>query len=213
MMKNKPKNRLRQCGINPQHFSKGQIGFLVYLIPVCDPEYGSWSGEWATAWNNGQLLFRTMPSWDFFTDWEKNNGNVGLAVPFESSFEGQTCLCVYDKTDKKDLAALFVEFVASDEFQIANMEINNQVPASRTAVAALAEGYSAEKFGGQNIIATFGDVLENVEGITPDKYTRPVQNLFQKTVSNGVKNGEDNETIIANFKAALSDMYPEVVIK
>ena len=34
-MKNKPKNRLRQCGINPQHFSKGQIGFLVYLIPVC----------------------------------------------------------------------------------------------------------------------------------------------------------------------------------
>lgn len=178
-----------------------------------DPEYGSWSGEWASAWNEGKLLFRTMPSWDFFTDWEKNSGNVGLAVPFESSFEGQTCLCVYNKSDKKDLAAEFVKFVASDEFQIANMEINNQVPASRTAIAALADGYTAEKFGGQNIIATFGDVLEEVEGITPDKYTRPVQNLFQKTLTNGVKNGEDNDTIVKNFKAALADMYPEVIIK
>ncbi len=176
-------------------------------------EYPSWSGEWASAWNEGKLIFRTMPSWDFFTDWEKNNGNVGLAVPFKASFEGLTCLCVYDKTEKKDLAALFLEFVASDEFQIANMEINNQVPASRTAINTMAEGHSDPKFGGQNLIATLGEVLEKVEAITPDKYTRAVQNLFQSTCSNGIKNGLDNDAIIAEFKAALADQYPEVVIK
>lgn len=178
-----------------------------------DPEYGSWSGEWATAWNAGKLLFRAMPSWDFFTDWSVNEGNVGVAVPFKASFEGQTCLCVYNKSDKKDLAGEFVKFIASDEFQIANMENNNQVPASRTAIEALAETNSDPKFGGQNLIATFGEVLENVEAITPDKYTRSVQNLFQKTASNGIKAGEDNDTILANFKAALADQYPEVVIK
>ena len=178
-----------------------------------DPEYGSWSGEWATAWNAGKLLFRAMPSWDFFTDWSVNEGNVGVAVPFKASFEGQTCLCVYNKSDKKDLAGAFVKFIASDEFQIANMENNNQVPASRTAIETLAETNSDPKFGGQNLIATFGEVLENVEAITPDKYTRSVQNLFQKTASNGIKAGEDNDTILANFKAALADQYPEVVIK
>lgn len=178
-----------------------------------DPEYGSWSGEWATAWNSGKLLFRTMPSWDFFTDWSVNEGNVGVAVPFKASFEGQTCLCVYNKSPNKELAGEFLKFIASDEFQIANMENNNQVPASRTAIAAMAETNSDPKFGGQNLIATFGEVLENVESITPDKYTRSVQNLFQKTVTNGVKAGEDNDTILANFKAALADQYPEVVIK
>ena len=178
-----------------------------------DPEYGSWSGEWATAWNSGKLLFRTMPSWDFFTDWSVNEGNVGVAVPFKASFEGQTCLCVYNKSPNKELAGEFLKFIASDEFQIANMENNNQVPASRTAIAAMAETNSDPKFGGQNLIATFGEVLENVESITPDKYTRSVQNLFQKTVTNGVKAGEDNDTILSNFKAALADQYPEVVIK
>ncbi len=177
-----------------------------------DPEYGSWSGEWATAWNTGKLLFRAMPSWDYFTDWDVNTGNVGLAAPFLSSFEGQTCLCVYNESENKDLAGVFLSYIASDEFQIANMEVNNQVPASRSAIEAMADGYSAEKYGGQNILATFSDVLENVEAITPDKYTRSVQNLFQNTASNGIKEGKDNDTIIAEFKSALADQYPEVVI-
>ncbi len=177
-----------------------------------DPEYGSWSGEWATAWNEGKLLFRAMPSWDFFTDWSKNEGNVGLAVPFLTSFEGQTCLCVYNKTEKKDLAATFLSYVASDEFQIANLELNNQVPASKSAIDTVAESYTAEKFAGQNLVATYGEILESVAAITPDKYTRSVQNLFQKPASNGIKEGKDNDAIVAEFKSALADMYPEVVM-
>lgn len=35
-------------------------------------ELGSWSSEWAAAWNDGKILFRVMPSWDFFTDWDTN---------------------------------------------------------------------------------------------------------------------------------------------
>lgn len=178
-----------------------------------DPEYNSWSGEWATAWNTGKLLFRAMPSWDFFTDWSVNEGNVGLAVPFQTSFEGGTSLCVYEKSPNKELAGEFVKFIASDEFQIANMENNNQVPASRTAIETMAEGYSDAKFGGQNLLATYGDILEHVESIVPDKYTRSVQNLFAKYATDGVKAGEDNDTILSNFKAALADQYPEVVIK
>lgn len=178
-----------------------------------DPEYDAWSGEWATAWNTGKLLFRTMPSWDFFTDWSVNDGNVGLAVPFKASFEGQTAICVYEKSPNKELAGEFIKFIASDEFQIIDMESYNQVPASRTAIEAMAEGYSDSKFGGQNLLATYGDILEYVESIVPDKYTRSVQNLFTKYVTNGLKEGKDNDTILADFKAALADQYPEVVIK
>ena len=70
-----------------------------------------------------------------------------------------------------------------------------------------------ESNGEVAVFGTIGEVLENVESITPNKYTRSVQNLFQKTVTNGIKGGQDNDTILANFKAALADQYPEVVIK
>ena len=29
-------------------------------------ELGSWGSDWAAAWNDGKLIFRVMPSWDFF---------------------------------------------------------------------------------------------------------------------------------------------------
>lgn len=175
-------------------------------------ELGSWGSDWATAWNDGKLIFRVMPSWDFFTDWEKNAGNVGVAVPFKASYEGVTGVCVYNNSEKKDLAAKFLAYVASPEFQKLNSENYNQVPASITVCNELAEGFTSENFGGQNLMKTYGEICNKIAGITPDKYTRSVQNLFQKYATDGIKAGEDNETIIANFKNALHDQYPEVVM-
>ena len=175
-------------------------------------ELGSWGSDWAAAWNDGKLLFRVMPSWDFFTDWEKNAGNVGVATPFRASYEGATGICVYDKTDKKDLAAKFLAYVASDDFQKINAEKHNQVPASKAVCDALAEGYSSEDFGGQNLMATYSEICNKIVGITPDKYTRSVQNLFQKWATDGIKAGKDNAGVIEDFKKALHDQYPEVVI-
>lgn len=176
-------------------------------------ELGSWGSDWAAAWNDGKLLFRVMPSWDFFTDWEKNKGNVGVATPFRASFEGATGICVYDKTDKKDLAAKFLTFVASDEFQKINAENYNQVPASKTVCDSLAEGFASEDFGGQNLMETYSEICGKIVGITPDKYTRSVQNLFQKWATDGIKAGKDNEGVIEDFEKALHDQYPEVIIE
>lgn len=175
-------------------------------------DLGAWSSEWATAWNEGKLLFRAMPSWDFFTDWDANKGNVGVAAPFDASYEGGTGVCVYNNSDKKELAALFLTYIASDDFQKVNMENYNQIPASKPVCDELAENFSAEDFGGQNLLATYSVICDKIAGITPDKYTRPTQNLFAKVATDGIKEGQDNDTIIENFKKELHDKYPEVVI-
>lgn len=97
-------------------------------------ELGSWSSEWAAAWNDGKILFRVMPSWDFFTDWDTNKGNVGIAVPFNASYEGVTGTCVYNESDKKDLAAAFLAYIASDDFQKLNLENIIRCPQARRFV-------------------------------------------------------------------------------
>ena len=176
-------------------------------------ELGSWGSEWAAAWNDGTLLFRVMPSWDFFTDWDANKGNVGIATPFNASYEGVTGTCVYNDSEKKDLAATFLTYIASDDFQKLNMEQYNQVPASKKVCDELAEGFSSEDFGGQNLLKTYSEICDKIVGITPDKYTRATQNLFQKVATDGIKAGLDNDGIIEEFKKQLRDQYPEVTIE
>lgn len=176
-------------------------------------ELGSWSSEWAAAWNEGTVLLRVMPSWDYFTDWEANAGNVGIAVPFKAAYEGATGVCVYNNSEKKDLAGLFLSFVASDDFQKLNMENYNQVPASKTVCDELAEGFSAEDYGGQNLMATYSQICDKIADITPDKYTRASQNLFQKVATDGIKAGQTNDEIVEEFKKQLQDQYPEVIIE
>ena len=102
-------------------------------------------------------------------------------------------MCVYNNSDKKDLAALFLTYIASDDFQKVNMENYNQIPASKPVCDELAENFAAEDFGGQNLLATYSVICDKIAGITPDKYTRPTQNLFSKVVSNGIKEGQDND--------------------
>lgn len=153
-----------------------------------------------------------MPCWDFFTDWEMNKGNVGVAAPFLASYEGATGICVYNNSEKKDVAGEFLKFVASDEFQKINLESYNQIPASKKVCDELAEGFSAEDFGGQNILATYSEICDKIADITPSKYTRPSINEFGKAAGEGVKAGQDNDTIIENFKSAIKDKYPEVVM-
>ena len=176
-------------------------------------ELGSWSSEWAAAWNEGTLLFRIMPSWDYFTDWDANAGNVGVAVPFKASYEGATGTCVYNNSENKEAAGVFLTYLASSEFQTVNMESYNQVPASKTVTDTLAEGFTSADFGGQNILATYSQICDKIEGITPDKYTRASQNLFQNAATNGIKEGKDNDAIIEDFKSELHDQYPEIVME
>ncbi|MHC1787546.1 MAG: ABC transporter substrate-binding protein [Christensenellales bacterium] len=171
---------------------------------------GSWSGEWATAWNDGTLLIRTMPSWDFFTNWDKNTGNVGVAAPFQNSYEGGTYRAIYANSPNKEVCIKFLEFLTTQEYQLANLAANNQMPANKLIAGVLGEGYTNERFGGQNIIKTYDLISQNIPDIIPDQYTRGVQNKFSKHAQQGVKDGLSNEVIMENFIKEVKDTYPEL---
>lgn len=175
-----------------------------------DPELPGWSEDWAAKWNAGELLIRVMPSWDYFTDWEQNAGNVGIAAPFLNSYEGGTIVCMYSGSENKELGDAFLRYLCSDEFQTWNMENNNQVPASQSVSKKLAENYTAEDFGGQNLMAVYDEINANISDVIPDKYTSDLKNLFTKHASDGIKNGLSNDEIVANFEAEAKDRYPEI---
>ncbi|GHU75470.1 hypothetical protein AGMMS49992_19530 [Clostridia bacterium] len=173
-------------------------------------DLGSWSGEWATAWNDGTLLLRTMPSWDFFTDWDKNSGNVGVAKPFKGSYEGGTYRVIYSNSENKELCMKFIEFLTTVEYQVANLETNNQMPANRNVLEAMGADYTNARFGGQNILKTYDKVCQAILEIIPDKYTRDCQNIFGKHANQGIKENLTDEQILQNFKNEVRDKYPEL---
>ncbi|MDR1262996.1 MAG: extracellular solute-binding protein [Oscillospiraceae bacterium] len=173
-------------------------------------DLGGWSGEWATAWNDGTLLIRVMPSWDFFTNWDQNSGNVGVAAPFKGSYEGGTYRAVYANSEKKDLCLKFIEFLTTVPYQAENLAVNNQMPANMKVLEAMGPDYSNEKFGGQNILQTYDKVCQSILDIVPDIYTRDCQNLFGKHANQGIKDGLANDQIIKNFQDEVRDKYPEL---
>lgn len=171
---------------------------------------GSWGGEWASAWNDGTLLIRVMPSWDFFTDWGKNTGNVGVAAPFMASYEGGTYRAIYANSEKKELCAKFIEFLTTEEYQLQNLYTNNQMPANKNIVNVLGPDYTNANFGGQNIMKTYDTICNTIPDIVPDKYTRDLQNKFSNYAQNGVREGLSNEQIVKNFIDVVRDTYPEL---
>lgn len=173
-------------------------------------DLGSWGGDWASAWNNGTLLIRTMPSWDFFTDWSKNTGNVGVAAPFKASYEGGTYRAIYSGSENIELCAKFIEFLTTEEYQIQNLNTNNQMPANKNVKDVLGADYTNANFGGQNIMATYDVICTTIVDIIPDQYTRGLQNKFSKYAQAGIKAGKTNEEIIADFLADIVDTYPEL---
>lgn len=173
-------------------------------------DLGGWSGEWASAWNDGTLLIRVMPSWDFFTNWDLNEGNVGVAAPFKGSYEGGTYRAIYSGSEKKDLCLKFIEFLTTVEYQAQNLETNNQMPANMQVLEAMGADYTNDRFGGQNILKTYDSVCRSILEIVPDIYTRDTQNLFRKHATNGIKEGLTDEQILENFKNEVKDKYPEL---
>jgi multiple sugar transport system substrate-binding protein len=173
---------------------------------------GSWSSEWAARWNAGELLIRVMPSWDFFTNWNINEGNIGIIKPFENAYEGGTFVSMWTGSKKKEIADVFLKFLCSDQFQRINFDSYNQVPARTSLIKTLARSYSAPRFGGQNLAKTYDEINSGVVDVVPDVYTRELQNLFQKHAEQGVQNSLDNAKIIDNFKAEARDMHPELKI-
>lgn len=169
-----------------------------------------WSGEWSSAWNDGTLLIRVMPSWDYFTDWDKNEGNVGVAAPHMNSYEGGTYRAIYANSPNKELCAKFLEFLTLEEYQLQNLAVNNQMPANKNIVNVLGPDYTNERFGGQNIMKTYDTICLNIPDIIPDQYTRGLQNMFASHAEEGIENGLDNDAIIANFMAEAKDTYPEL---
>lgn len=169
----------------------------------------SWSGEWSTAWNAGDLILRCMPSWDFFTA-DENKGKVGVAAPYKASYEGGTFRAIYDKSENKEIAMEFLKYMTTPEYQIGNLNDNNQMPASKAVFAQIGADYKSDNFAGQNILSTYNDICEKILPISPDQYTRDAQSVFAKHCTEGIKNGITDEEIIANFKKELKDKYPEI---
>ena len=126
------------------------------------------------------------------------------------SYEGGTYRAIYANSEKKEICAKFIEFLTTETYQLENLAVNNQMPANKNIINVLGEDYTNARFGGQNIMKTYDAICSGIVDIVPDQYTRDLQSKFSKHAQQGIKDGLDNDAIIANFLAEVKDTYPEL---
>jgi ABC-type glycerol-3-phosphate transport system substrate-binding protein len=104
----------------------------------------------------------------------------------------------------------FLKFLTTTEYQIANLNDKNQMPADMRVFEQIGADYKVAKFGNQNILKTYDEICKAIPEITPDMYTRDVQNMFGKYCKEGIDGGLTDDQILENFKKAIKDKYPDI---
>ncbi|MBP3476761.1 MAG: hypothetical protein J6K48_10670 [Lachnospiraceae bacterium] len=86
---------------------------------------------------------------------------------------------------------------------------------NKTAMKTLSDaGKGAYDFlGGQDFIAVFSPLAENVDVSWMSAYDQKVQELMQTQLDAYAAGEKDKETAIADFKAAVADAYPGVTVE
>jgi hypothetical protein len=86
---------------------------------------------------------------------------------------------------------------------------------NKTAMKTLSDaGKGAYEFlGGQDFIAMFSPLAENVDVSWMSAYDQRMNELFGTQVAEYAKGNKDKETAIADFKTAVADMYPDITVE
>jgi len=159
-----------------------------------------------------------LPTWGLHYVLKPNSGDtagdwamVQGPVPY---FWGGTWVSAYEKSANKAEAIKFVEFMTTNEKFLEQWAKDTGDLVSNTAVVDRIKGSYSEAFlGGQNHYAAFADMAKNVNAKILTGYDQDIETIFQEQMENFVTGKKNLETTLADFKAAVKNQYPDLVVR
>jgi len=159
-----------------------------------------------------------LPTWGLHYVLKPNGGDtagdwamVQGPIPY---FWGGTWVSAYEKSANKEEAIKFVEFMATNEKFLEQWAKDTGDLVSNAAVVNRIKGSYSEAFlGGQNHYAAFADMAKNVNAKILTGYDQDIETIFQEQMENFVTGKKNMETTLADFKAAVKNQYPDLIVR
>ena len=129
---------------------------------------------------------------------------------------GGTWLCAMKDCSDPALAGQIMKALCCDTELMTQMaEETLDYVNNKTAMQTLSDaGKGAYDFlGGQDFIAMFSPLAEDIDVSWMSAYDQKCNELFVGQAQSYAKGEKDKETAVADFKAAVADMYPDITVE
>jgi multiple sugar transport system substrate-binding protein len=180
-----------------------------------DAKLEFFSAGWGNAINDGSVVLNAMPAWAGFMVDNKNdsaNDKYGLAKTPRGFYMGGTYRSIYEKSENKELAYKFMEFITSEEWQQHNLEATGNMPGLLSVYEKNLETFKTPMFGEQNILKPYYEMVEEIPGTKSDKYGEEVLSKWRKVAGQGIKDNADIDEVIKKFKKEVQNSFPELKV-
>ncbi|NWQ39234.1 extracellular solute-binding protein [Bacillus sp. EB106-08-02-XG196] len=180
-----------------------------------DAKLEFFSAGWGNAINDGSVVLNAMPAWaGFMVDNKDDSANdkYGVAKTPKGFYMGGTYRSIYEKSENKELAYKFIEFIAGEEWQQHNLEATGNMPGLLTVYEKNLETFKTPMFGEQNILKPYYEMVKEIPGTKSDKYGEEVLSKWRKVAGQGIKDNADINEVIKNFKKEVQNSFPELKV-
>ncbi|MFJ5759825.1 ABC transporter substrate-binding protein [Neobacillus sp. NPDC093182] len=180
-----------------------------------DAKLEFFSAGWGNAINDGSVVLNAMPAWAGFMVDNKDDSakdKYGVAKTPKGFYMGGTYRSIYEKSENKELAYRFIEFIAGEEWQQHNLEATGNMPGLLTVYEKNLETFRTPMFGEQNILKPYYEMVKEIPGTKSDKYGEEVLSKWRKVAGQGIKDNADIDEVIKKFKKEVQNSFPELKV-
>lgn len=192
----------------------------------CDNEYTLLAGVWDDEKNqqmfaSGKTMCFFGPAWYFnFCMGNAHDAEAGCMGDWaivegpQAHFWGGTWILASAYTDNAEIVCDIMNAFTNDQ-DVVNMlvEVESQYPNNKKVVDKYANdaSYGSEFLGGQNDIAVFSQMTDNIKWENHTVYDQLLNEGLQTYIKTYLDGTSDLDTALANFYNYVNEKYPEIV--
>ncbi len=179
----------------------------------CDP----WSGEWYAAVESDDCFCYILPTWGYQFLIKpaavETSGQWAMCEAPVPYVKGGTWVGIYDGSENKDLAWLFLQYCTLNEDSVKAYagEYGEYVSLKSVDESLAAEDGDAV-LGGQNLYAFYNDVMAKIPADMMTQYDGTLNNAFLSVIKLYVSGDLTKDEAIEQFKADALNAYPDLTI-
>ena len=163
--------------------------------------FSTWGIQWTMVGNSGG----TQPGEGTYGDWRATTPTI----PY---YWGGTWLAVANTCTNDALAADIIRYFTIEEDSMKQycLESKDYVNNDAAVKSIIDDGFGFDFLGGQDHYSLFREVLPLIDVSTMSAYDQFINNAMDTQVNAYATGEKDLDTAIADFKAAVQDLFPEL---
>lgn len=188
------------------------------------------TSQWTEAWNANAASDNTFAymGCTWFLHWTIKPSSGGTAVGEgtygdwamiqgpQEYYWGGTWLAASEKCSDTELAGLIMKFMTCDVDNMYNIAADtlDYVNNKESIANLIKDGKGTFDFlGGQDFLSVFAPLAEKVNVSTMTAYDQNINKAFDAQVKEYSLGNKDKETALADFKASVIDIYPNLTVE